>query len=152
MRLGRGRASGHGKASGRGQKGDRSRSGWAQKKGYEGGQNPLIRRIPKRGFSNAPFKVVYHIVNVKALDARCSNGDEVTPESLVKLGLVRDTALPLKVLGEGELSKKLTVTAAKFSASARAKIEAAGGSVTEITRTRWVRPANSKTKAAKAAS
>ena len=153
-RIGRGRASGHGKTSGRGQKGARSRSGWAQKKGYEGGQNPLIRRIPKRGFSNAAFKVVFHIINVKSLDAHCKNGDEVTPGSLVELGLIRDTSLPLKVLGEGELTKKLKVTAAKFSASARTKIESAGGTVTEVTRTKWMRPAapKPKKKADKAAS
>jgi large subunit ribosomal protein L15 len=151
-RIGRGRASGHGKTSGRGQKGARSRSGWAQKKGYEGGQNPLIRRIPKRGFSNAAFKVVFHIVNVKSLDAHCKSGEAVSAESLVKLGLIRDTSLPLKVLGEGELSKKLNVTAAKFSASAKAKIEAAGGTVTEVNKTKWIRPAPPKKAPAKAAS
>ncbi len=93
---------------------------------------PLIRRMPKRGFSNARFREAYHVVNVKDLEDRCPEGSEVSAKSLVEAGLIRDTRLPLKVLGEGELTRKLAVTAARFSAAARAKIEAAGGSVTEV--------------------
>jgi large subunit ribosomal protein L15 len=132
IRVGRGRGSGKGKTSGRGQKGARSRSGWSSRAGYEGGQGPLIRRIPKRGFSNAAFRTTYHVINIKALDAHFDNGDEVTPQDLVKAGVIRDTKLALKVLGEGELTKKLTVSATRFSASAKSKIEAAGGAVVII--------------------
>lgn len=130
-RVGRGEGSGLGGTSGRGHKGAASRAGFSRRPGYEGGQVPLIRRIPKRGFNNANFRSLYHVVNVKALDAHCQSGDEVTVESLAAAGLVRDASLPLKVLGEGELTKKLNVTAAKFSAGAKSKIEAAGGSATE---------------------
>lgn len=138
-RIGRGRASGHGKTAGRGTKGATSRSGWSFRASYEGGQKPFYQRIPKRGFSNVRFADEFHVVNLKALEARCESGSEVTVESLAKLGLVRDSKLPLKVLGEGELSKKLHVKAAKFSATARERIEKAGGSVTEIARPTWTR-------------
>jgi len=138
-RVGRGRATGHGKTSGRGTKGATSRSGWSFRASYEGGQKPFYQRIPKRGFSNAKFADEYHVVNLKALEARCENGSEVTVASLAKLGLVRDSRLPLKVLGEGELTKKLHIKAAKFSATARTKIEGAGGSITEIARPTWTR-------------
>jgi large subunit ribosomal protein L15 len=140
-RIGRGRATGHGKTSGRGTKGATSRSGWSFRASYEGGQKPFYQRIPKRGFSNAQFADEYHVVNLKALEARCENGSEVTVASLAKMGLVRNTQLPLKVLGEGELTKKLHIKAAKFSAAARTKIEGAGGSITEITRPTWTRAA-----------
>ncbi|MFO0874979.1 MAG: 50S ribosomal protein L15 [Phycisphaerales bacterium] len=138
-RVGRGRGSGHGKTSGRGQKGATSRSGWSFKAAYEGGQKPFAQRMPKRGFSNVQFATEYHVVNLKALEARCENGSDVTVESLAKLGLVRDARLPLKVLGEGDLTKQLKVTAAKFSASAKAKIEKAGGAVNEVVRATWKR-------------
>lgn len=143
-RVGRGRASGHGKTSGRGQKGATSRSGWSLHASYEGGQRQFAQKMPKRGFSNVQFATEYHVVNLKALEARCENGSEVTVQSLAKLGLVRDARLPLKVLGEGDLSKQLQVTAAKFSASAKAKIEKAGGSVIEVARKTWVRDRSAK--------
>ena len=138
-RLGRGDGSGLGKTSGRGHKGAASRAGWSKRPAYEGGQMPVIRRMPKRGFSNARFRQHYHVVNVKTLEAACPDGAEITVEVLADFGIVRDASLPLKVLGEGELTKKLTVTAAKFSASARQKIEAAGGTVNERPRTKWTR-------------
>ncbi|MCH8165409.1 MAG: 50S ribosomal protein L15 [Planctomycetes bacterium] len=139
-RVGRGHGSGRGKTSGRGHKGAASRSGWKRRAGYEGGQMPIIRRMPKRGFTNAPFRRLYHVVNVKTLQARCVEGAEVTAATLADAGVIRDAKLPLKILGEGELTKKLTVTAAKFSASAKAKIEAVGGAVTAVPRIKWTRP------------
>ncbi|MBI1337144.1 MAG: 50S ribosomal protein L15 [Phycisphaera sp.] len=131
-RIGRGIGSGHGKTSGRGTKGAGSRSGWTGsiRASREGGQMPLFRRVPKRGFSNFNFRTEYMVVNLKALDARFEDGAEVNAEMLVKVGLVPDTTMPIKVLGEGELKKKLTVTAAAFSASAKDKIEKAGGTAT----------------------
>ena len=140
-RVGRGRGSGHGKTSGRGHKGAGSRAGYRRRAYYEGGQMSFVRRLPKRGFTNAPFRQHYHVVNVKALDGRFADGDAVDAEALVRVGLIRDAKLPVKILGEGELTKKLRVTAAKFSASAKAKIEAAGGSTEEIVRTTWTRSA-----------
>jgi large subunit ribosomal protein L15 len=139
-RLGRGRASGTGKTSGRGHKGAGSRSGYSYRPEYEGGQVNIIRRLPKRGFTNAPFRTEYHVVNVKALEAKFASGATVDAAALAEAGLIRDALLPLKVLGEGALTKRLAVTAAKFSASARAKIEAAGGTATELTKTKWTRP------------
>lgn len=138
-RVGRGRSSGHGKTSGRGQKGATSRSGYTFRAGYEGGQRPFAQRIAKRGFSNVQFATEYHVVNLQSLESRCEPGTEVNIEMLARLGLVRDARLPLKVLGHGELSKKLTVVAAKFSASAKAKIEKAGGSVVEQPIVTWMR-------------
>jgi large subunit ribosomal protein L15 len=129
-RKGRGEGSGIGGTSGRGHKGARSRSGWSQRRGYEGGQVPLFRRLPKRGFNNAAFASRFHIVNLKALERALEDGTEVTPEVLVKARLIRDASLPVKVLGEGKLTKRFAVTAACFSAAARQKIEGAGGSVT----------------------
>jgi large subunit ribosomal protein L15 len=142
-RVGRGEGSGHGKTSGRGHKGAASRSGWTERAGFEGGQMPLIRRMPKRGFSNANFRTLYHVVNVRHLEARCDDGAAVTVETLAEAGIVRDAKRPLKVLGDGDLSKKLNVTAARFSASARQKIEAAGGTVTVVTTKKWTRPPRS---------
>lgn len=138
-RVGRGESSGMGKTSGRGHKGAKSRSGWSLPPQYQGGQINFIQKMPKRGFTNAPFKKVFHVVNVKALEAIASNGDEITADSLAAAGVIRDANLPLKILGEGELTKKLTVTAAKFSASAKAKIEAAGGTIHELVKTTWRR-------------
>lgn len=131
-RLGRGTGSGHGKTCGRGTKGAGSRSGWGGsiRAGREGGQMPFFRRIPKRGFSNVRFSTLYAIVNIQALEARFENGAEVNAESLVKAGLIPDTKLPVKVLAEGTLTKKLSVTAAIFSAAAAEKISNAGGTVT----------------------
>jgi large subunit ribosomal protein L15 len=121
-RVGRGPGSGTGKTAGKGHKGQRSRSGFSRRLGFEGGQMPLVRRVPKRGFTNI-FRREYEVVNVGALvDLK----GEVTPEVLVENGWAR-AGRPIKILGDGELSKKLQVHAHKFSKSARAKIEAAGG-------------------------
>jgi len=132
-RVGRGMSSGHGKTCGRGHKGAGSRSGFGGsiRASREGGQMPLFRRIPKRGFSNARFRKDYSIVNINALDARFEDGAEVNAEMLVKVGLVRDPKKPVKVLGFGETKKKFNVTAAKFSEAAKQKITDAGGSVNE---------------------
>lgn len=129
-RIGRGVGSGHGKTAGRGHKGYGSRSGNSNP--HEGGAIPMWKRFPKRGFSNVEFMTQYAVINLKAIDARYQDGEEVNAESLVKLGLIRDTKRPVKVLGEGEITKKVTVTADKFSKSAAEKIAAAGGSVTVI--------------------
>lgn len=126
-RIGRGPGSGIGKTSGRGEKGQKSRSGYSRRDGFEGGQMPLIRRVPKRGFTNI-FKTEYAVVNLSQLAEL--EGD-VTPESLAGAGLVR-SGKPVKVLGDGEIGKALKVTANKFSKSARAKIEAAGGTCEEL--------------------
>lgn len=125
-RVGRGPGSGLGKTAGKGHKGQKSRSGYSRLAGFEGGQMPLVRRVPKRGFTNL-FKTTYAVVNLHQLE---DFDGEVTPESLVERGLVRSGAR-VKVLGDGEVSRPLTVVAHKFSRSARAKIEAAGGSCQE---------------------
>jgi large subunit ribosomal protein L15 len=133
-RVGRGEGSGNGKTAGRGHKGAKSRAGYSRRASYEGGQLPWFQRFPKRGFSNAAFKKHFHVVNLKVIEERFDDGATIDLESLAAIRLIRDTQLPLKVLGEGELTKKFKVTAAKFSASARKKIEAAGGSCTEAVR------------------
>jgi large subunit ribosomal protein L15 len=143
-RIGRGHGSGSGKTAGRGHKGAKSRAGYKRRAYFEGGQMSFVRRMPKRGFSNAQFRQAYHVVNVKRLEEVMDDGADVTVEALAEAGVVRDASLPLKILGEGELTKKLNVTAAKFSASARSKIEAAGGTVQEVTRTKWTRSASNK--------
>jgi large subunit ribosomal protein L15 len=130
-RIGRGEGSGFGKTSGRGHKGAKSRSGYKRRPSYEGGQRPFFQRFPKRGFSNARFRKLYHVVNVKVLEELFDAGTEINCAVLAEKGVVRDTNLPLKVLGEGDLSKKFEIKAAKFSGSAREKIEAAGGTATE---------------------
>ncbi|MDH3522709.1 MAG: 50S ribosomal protein L15 [Acidobacteriota bacterium] len=122
-RVGRGPGSGLGKTAGRGHKGQRSRSGFSQRFGFEGGQMPLVRRVPKRGFTNI-FRVEYSVVNLERL---AEFDGEVTPQALVERGLARANR-PVKILGDGEIAKALDVSAHKFSRSARAKIEAAGGS------------------------
>lgn len=131
-RVGRGRGSGHGKTCGRGHKGSGQRAGGSIRRLTEGGQMPLFRRIPKRGFSNAPFRTDYDIVNVCDLDELFNNGDEVTKQMLVKVGLLRNDRVLVKILGDGDLAKNLTVLADRFSKSAREKITAAGGTVSEI--------------------
>jgi large subunit ribosomal protein L15 len=133
-RVGRGEGSGNGKTAGRGHKGAKSRAGYSRRASYEGGQLPWFQRFPKRGFSNAAFKKHFHVINLKVIEERFDDGATIDLESLAAIRLIRDTQLPLKVLGEGELTKKFKVTAAKFSASARKKIEAAGGSCTEAVR------------------
>jgi large subunit ribosomal protein L15 len=140
-RVGRGRSSGMGKTSGRGHKGAGSRSGYTRRPYFEGGQMTFTRRIPKRGFTNADFRRLFHIVNLKTLETLFEAGSDVDAAALVERGVIRDTNLPLKVLGEGEITKKLNVTAAKFSGSARSKIEAAGGAVTEVASMKWTRKA-----------
>ena len=125
-RVGRGIGSGHGKTAGRGTKGQKARSGGAKGPGFEGGQMPLQRRIPKRGFTNAPFRKEYAVVNVEALN-RFEPGTEVTPELLQERGIVKDARDGIKILGDGDLKVALTVRAHKFSESARAKIGQAGG-------------------------
>ena len=129
-RVGRGPGSGHGKTSSRGEKGQKSRSGYSQRIGFEGGQMPLARRLPKRGFTNI-FKKEYAVVNVSDLD-RFDAGATIDEGTLRKAGLVKGQHDGIKILGDGKLSKKLTVSAHKFSASARKQIEAAGGTCQEI--------------------
>lgn len=125
-RVGRGPGSGNGKTAGKGHKGQKSRSGYSRRFGFEGGQMPLVRRIPKRGFTNI-FRVEYQVVNLRDLDRVFGDGDEVSVETMVEKGLARGGKRLVKVLGDGDLAKKLTVKAHKFSASARAGIEKAGG-------------------------
>lgn len=125
-RLGQGRSSGHGKTSTRGGKGQTARTGSSIRPGFEGGQMPLIRRIPKRGFNNAEFRIEYAIVNVEQLNS-FDDGAEINPQLLIEKGILRSLLDGLKVLGGGELKKKLTVKAHGFSASAKEKIAKAGG-------------------------
>ncbi len=125
-RVGRGIGSGLGKTSGRGHKGWGARSGTSRRPGYEGGQMPIYRRVPKRGFTNARFRVDYTVVNVETL-AAFEDGAVVDLAAILAHGLVSKSAPLLKILGDGELKKRLTVRAQKFSTSARAKIEAVGG-------------------------
>lgn len=125
-RLGRGSSSGTGKTSGRGENGQKSRSGGGVRVSFEGGQLPLYRRLPKRGFSNAMFKKTYAVINVSDLN-KFEEGTEVTPELLFEMGIIKKQLSGIKVLGNGELTKKLTVRAQKFSNIAKEKIEAAGG-------------------------
>ncbi len=127
-RVGRGPGSGLGKTAGRGHKGQKSRAGFSRQAGFEGGQMTLIRRVPKRGFTNL-FKQSYAVVNLARL-AKIEE-TEITPDLLAELGLVRGGE-PVKVLGDGEIGKALKVSAHKFSQSARTKIEAAGGSCEEL--------------------
>ena len=126
-RVGRGPGSGLGKTAGKGHKGGQSRSGYSLRPGFEGGQMPLIRRVPKRGFTNE-FRIEYSVINVGALAAL---GKAVTPELLVEHGLVHSGKL-VKVLGDGDLKVAIKVSAHRFSKSARAKIEAAGGHCEEL--------------------
>ncbi len=128
--LGRGVGSGHGKTAGKGTKGQKARAGGGVRVGFEGGQMPLYRRIARRGFSNAPFKKVYAVVNVSALNGY-ADGESVTLASLRAKGLVKKKETLVKILGDGELARKLTVSVDKVSASAREKILAAGGQVIE---------------------
>lgn len=129
-RVGRGTASGYGKTAGRGTKGQNSRSGGGVRLGFEGGQTPLFQRLPKRGFTNYNRKD-YAIVNVERLNV-FEEGTTVTPELLLEEGIISKVLSGVKILGDGELTKKLTVSANKFSQSAKASIEAAGGTVEEL--------------------
>jgi large subunit ribosomal protein L15 len=125
-RVGRGQGSGHGKTAARGHKGAKSRSGFTHKRGFEGGQMPLHRRMPKRGFHN-PFRVDYAVVNLDTIADVFDAGSEVTPELLQERGLIGGGRRKVKVLARGDISKKLTVRAHKFSGKAEEKITAAGG-------------------------
>ena len=125
-RVGRGRSSGTGKTSGRGHKGAKSRSGYKRKEAFEGGQMPLVRRIPKRGFSNYPFRKVWAEVNLSQLD-RFTSGETVDPEMLTKFGVIKGRFDGIVILGRGELKAAVTIRAHRFSKTAAEKIEAAGG-------------------------
>lgn len=127
-RIGRGCGSGHGETAGRGENGQKSRSGGKIRLGFEGGQNPLYRRLPKRGFSNAPFKKEYATINVSELN-RFNDGDVITNELLIEQKVVKQVKDGIKILGNGELTKKLTVKVDACSKGAMDKITNAGGSV-----------------------
>ena len=129
--VGRGPGSGLGKTSGKGHKGQNARSGGGVRPGFEGGQLPLFRRLPKRGFSNARFKKVYAVVNLSDLNV-FNDGDVVTPESLIEKGIVKKELSGIKILSSGNLEKKLTIRAHKFSDKAREKIETSGGKIEVI--------------------
>ena len=126
FRKGRGLGSGNGKTAGKGHKGQNARAGGGVRPGFEGGQIPLYRRLPKRGFKNDYFRKDYAIVNLESLES-FNDGDEITIEKLIKSGIVKKTLCGLKVLASGELTKKLTVKAAVFSESAKTRIESLGG-------------------------
>ena len=131
-RVGRGIGSGHGKTCGRGHKGMGQHAGHRARQLTEGGQMPFFRRIPKRGFSNARFHTEYQVVNVSALEGRFEDGGKVTPAVLEEAGLIRDASRPVKVLGTGEITKKLNVEVTRFSTSAAVKITQAGGQIRTI--------------------
>jgi len=130
-RVGRGQGSGNGKTAGRGHKGAKSRSGFHYKRGFEGGQMPLHRRVPKRGFHNH-FRVEYEVVNLDLLELKFDAGTVITPELLREQGLVARGKAPVKVLARGDIKKKLTVRAHKFSGKAAEKLAAAGGNAEVI--------------------
>jgi large subunit ribosomal protein L15 len=146
-RIGRGIGSGKGKTAGKGHKGQRARAGWKALPIFQGGSMPLVRRIPKRGFTNAGAAVVAEI-NVGDLEELFEAGDQISPEILQSSGILRKRFDLVKVLGDGELTKKLAVSAHRFSASAKEKIEAAGGSVTILS---GPTPVEAKKKAKRAA-
>ena len=127
-RVGRGTGSGLGKTSGKGHKGQNARSGGGVRVGFEGGQLPLFRRLPKRGFSNAKFKIRYAVINLSDLE-KFAEGTEVTPTLLKEMGVVKNSLDGIKVLGNGKLTKKLNVKANKFSETAKKEIEALGGTI-----------------------
>jgi large subunit ribosomal protein L15 len=129
--LGRGRATGTGKTSGKGHKGQKSRSGGGTRLGFEGGQMPLFRRVAARGFSNHPFKVEYVGINVGVLSERYIDGEKVNHETLIEKGLIKKSEKNIKILGAGELDKKLEVEIKKVTAGAKDKIVKAGGTVVE---------------------
>lgn len=130
-RVGRGPGSGLGKTAGRGNKGQKSRSGYSSKSGFEGGQMPLQRRLPKRGFTNI-FKTKWLEISLAKLEANFNAGDEVTPEILHERGLIKKAKHDLVILGNGDITKALKISAHRFTKSAKDKVEKAGGSITEI--------------------
>ena len=141
-RIGRGPGSGHGVTAGRGEKGQRSRSGYSGKRGFEGGQMPLVRRVPKRGFHNL-FRTEFAIVNLSTLDG--IEGDEFSPGSLLASKAIRKAQAGLKVLGDGEISRAIKISAHRFSKSAVEKIEKAGGTVTVLPmKEKWTRGSKSE--------
>jgi large subunit ribosomal protein L15 len=129
--LGKGRGSGHGGSSTKGTKGQRARSGGAKPPWFEGGQTPLLRRIPKRGFSNKAFTTMYNIVNLKTLEQKFPDNTEITPQLLYESGVIKKD-LPLKILGDGELTKKFIIYAHKFSKNAIEKIKKTGGEIKQL--------------------
>ena len=131
-RVGRGPGSGLGKTSGRGQKGQKSRSGVSISAWFQGGQTPLYRRVPKRGFNNAKFTIRYATLNLSNLNKFFNDGDEVSPEILKERGIIKKQLNGVKILGSGDLEKKLTIKANRFSSAAVTKIESAGGKVEVI--------------------
>jgi large subunit ribosomal protein L15 len=126
--VGRGQGSGRGTTAGKGNKGQQSRSGGKTYLGFEGGQMPLFRRLARRGFSNHPFKKIFQVVNLGEIEKRFDEGETVEPATMLAKGLAKGT-VPVKILGNGEITKKLTFKVAALSASAKEKIEKAGGSV-----------------------
>jgi len=134
-RVGRGPGSGLGKTAGKGHKGQKSRSGYSSKIGFEGGQMPLQRRLPKRGFTNI-FKKQWIEISLAKIEENFDSGDEITPEILHKRGLIKKAKHDLVVLGSGDVSKALNISAHRFTKAAREKIESAGGSITEIVKTK----------------
>ena len=133
-RLGCGESSGHGKTSGKGHKGQKARSGGSIRPGFEGGQMPLIRRLPKRGFNNVNFKIAYGIVNLDDLEKRFDDGAAINEKLLRGAGVIRGTLDGIKVLGRGEVKKKFHLEVDSISTSAREKIEKAGGTITLISK------------------
>lgn len=129
--VGRGSSSGWGKTSGKGHKGQQARSGGKVYAGFEGGQMPLYRRVAKKGFSNYPFKKEFYVINLAMLETKYSDGETVNKESLMQKGLLRKGSLYVKVLGTGDITKKLTVDVDRISASAKEKIEKAGGTIVQ---------------------
>ncbi len=134
-RVGRGPGSGLGKTAGRGHKGQKSRSGYSRKIGFEGGQMPLQRRLPKRGFTNI-FKKKWIEISLAKLEESFNGGDEITPEILHERGLIKKAKHDLVILGNGDITKALQISAHRFTKTARDKIEKAGGSITEIKKER----------------
>lgn len=131
-RLGCGESSGHGKTSGRGGKGQTARSGGSVRLGFEGGQMPLLRRMPKRGFNNKDYRTHYSTINIGVLSESFADGATVTPAAILEAGLLKKLLDGVKVLGDGELTKKLTIKAHAFSGSAKKKISKAGGTCEEL--------------------
>lgn len=129
--VGRGSSSGWGKTSGKGHKGQQARSGGKVYAGFEGGQMPLYRRVAKKGFSNYPFKQEFSIVNLEMLETRYNDGETVNLESLIQKRILKNSSVSVKILGNGNITKKLTVEVDKVSASAKEKIEKAGGTIVQ---------------------
>lgn len=140
-RVGRGPGSGLGKTAGKGHKGQKSRSGYSSKIGFEGGQMPLQRRLPKRGFTNI-FKKQWIEISLAKIEENFSSGDEITPEILHERGLIKKAKHDLVVLGNGDVSKVLNISAHRFTKAAREKIENAGGSIKEIVKTKKAQAAS----------